>query len=152
MNLLSGIIGNTDRYWKAAKKYEEASKQFLDWNNLNKQATQYAENANASTRDTGYKQARTMGYGKNLALNKANELAAQNSGENYKAGMDQANNLAQQRMSAAAQNAQNQMAAQSNTYNEGVAKLKLGADAIGAATGLLGGTIKTINNIRKGAQ
>ena len=65
------LFGNTDRYRKAAEKYEEASKQFLDWNNLNKQATQYAENANASTRDTGYKQARTMGYGKNLALNKA---------------------------------------------------------------------------------
>lgn len=134
------LFGNTDRYKKAAKKYEEASKQFLDWNNLNKQATQYAENANASTRDTSYKQARTMGYGKNLALNKANELAAQNSGENYKAGMDQANNLAQQRMSAAAQNAQNQMAAQSNAFNEKMSKLKTGFDAVNAVSGLMGGT------------
>ena len=134
------LFGNTDRYWKAAKEYEEASKQFLDWNNLNKQATQYAENANASTRDTSYKQARTMGYGKNLALNKANELAAQNSGENYKAGMDQANNLAQQRMSAAAQNAQNQMAAQSNAFNEKMSKLKAGFDAVNAVSGLMGGT------------
>ena len=134
------LFGNTDRYRKAAKEYEEASKQFLDWNNLNKQATQYAENANASTRDTSYKQARTMGYGKNLALNKANELAAQNSGENYKAGMDQANNLAQQRMSAAAQNAQNQMAAQSNTFNEKMSKLKTGFDAVNAVSGLMGGT------------
>ena len=149
MNLLSGLFGNTDRYWKAAKKYEEASKQFLDWNNLNKQATQYAENANASTRDTSYKQARTMGYGKNLALNKANELAAQNSGENYNAGMNQANNLAQQRMSAAAQNAQNQMAAQSNTYNESVSKLKLGADAVNTVSGLLGGTGTLISALKK---
>lgn len=134
------LFGNTDRYWKAAKKYEEASKQFLDWNNLNKQATQYAENANASTRDTGYKQARTMGYGKNLALNKANELAAQNSGENYKAGMDQANNLADKRMSAAAQNAQNQMAAQSNAYNEKMSKINMGMNAVNAVSGLMGGT------------
>ena len=142
------LFGNTDRYRKAAEKYEEASKQFLDWNNLNKQATQYAENANASTRDTGYKQARTMGYGKNLALNKANELAAQNSGENYKAGMDQANNLAQQRMSAAAQNAQNQMTAQSNTFNEKMNKFKFGLDAVNAASGLLGGTGKLISGIK----
>ena len=27
------LFGNTDRYKKAAEKYEEASKQFLDWNN-----------------------------------------------------------------------------------------------------------------------
>ena len=142
------LFGNTDRYKKAAEKYEEASKQFLDWNNLNKQATQYAENANASTRDTGYKQARTMGYGKNLALNKANELAAQNSGENYKAGMDQANRLAEQRMSAAAQNAQNQMAAQTNTCNQGMSKLKIGMDAANAVSGLLGGTGKLISGIK----
>ena len=142
------LFGNTDRYKKAAEKYEEASKQFLDWNNLNKQATQYAENANASTRDTGYKQARTMGYGKNLALNKANELAAQNSGENYKAGMDQANRLAEQRMSAANQNAQNQMAAQTNTFNQGMSKLKTGFDAANAVTGLLGGTGKLISGIK----
>ena len=143
------LFGNTDRYRKAAKKYEEASTQFLDWNNLNKQATQYAENANASTRDTSYKQARTTGYGKNLALNKANELAAQNSGENYKAGMDQANNLAQQRMSAAAQNAQNQMAAQSNTFNEKMSKLKTGFDAVTAVSGLMGGTGTLFNALKK---
>lgn len=143
------LFGNTDRYWKAAKKYEEASKQFLDWNNLNKQATQYAENANASTRDTGYKQARTMGYGKNLALNKANELAAQNSGENYKAGMDQANNLAQQRMSAAAQNAQNQMAAQSNAFDEKTSKINMGMNAVNAVSGLMGGTGMLIGALKK---
>lgn len=144
------LFGNTDRYQKAADKYEEASKQFLDWNNLNKQASQYAENANASTRDTSYKQARTMGYGKNLALNKANELAAQNSGENYKAGMDQANNLAQQRMSAAAQNTQNQMAAQSNAFNEKMSKIKLGLDAVNAVSGLMGGTGTLIGGIKGG--
>lgn len=143
------LFGNTDRYWKAAKKYEEASKQFLDWNNLNKQATQYAENANASTRDTGYKQARTMGYGKNLALNKANELAAQNSGENYKAGMDQANNLADKRMSAAAQNAQNQMAAQSNAFNEKMSKINMGMNAVNAVSGLMGGTGMLIGALKK---
>ena len=143
------LFGNTDRYWKAAKKYEEASKQFLDWNNLNKQATQYAENANASTRDTSYKQARTMGYGKNLALNKANELAAQNSGENYKAGMDQANSLADKRMSAAAQNAQNQMAAQSNTFNEKMSKLNVGMNAVNAVSGLMGGTGILIGALKK---
>lgn len=143
------LFGNTDRYWKAAKKYEEASKQFLDWNNLNKQATQYAENANASTRDTSYKQARTMGYGKNLALNKANELAAQNSGENYKAGMDQANNLADKRMSAAAQNAQNQMAAQSNTFNEKTSKINMGMNAVNAVSGLMGGTGTLIGALKK---
>lgn len=143
------LFGNTDRYWKAAKKYEEASKQFLDWNNLNKQATQYAENANASTRDTGYKQARTMGYGKNLALNKANELAAQNSGENYKAGMDQANSLADKRMSAAAQNAQNQMAAQSNAYNEKMSKINMGMNAVNAVSGLMGGTGTLIGALKK---
>lgn len=143
------LFGNTDRYWKAAKKYEEASKQFLDWNNLNKQATQYAENANASTRDTSYKQARTMGYGKNLALNKANELAAQNSGENYKAGMDQANSLADKRMSAAAQNAQNQMAAQSNAYNEKMSKLNMGMNAVNAVSGLMGGTGMLIGALKK---
>lgn len=142
------LFGNTDRYWKAAKKYEEASKQFLDWNNLNKQATQYAENANASTRDTGYKQARTMGYGKNLALNKANELAAQNSGENYKAGMDQANSLADKRMSAAAQNAQNQMAAQSNAFNEKMSKLNIGMNAVNAVSGLMGGTSTLIGALK----
>lgn len=143
------LFGNTDRYWKAAKKYEEASKQFLDWNNLNKQATQYAENANASTRDTGYKQARTMGYGKNLALNKANELAAQNSGENYKAGMDQANSLADKRMSAAAQNAQNQMTAQSNAYNEKMSKINMGMNAVNAVSGLMGGTGMLIGALKK---
>lgn len=143
------LFGNTDRYWKAAKKYEEASKQFLDWNNLNKQATQYAENANASTRDTSYKQARTMGYGKNLALNKANELAAQNSGENYKAGMDQANNLADKRMSAAAQNAQNQMAAQSNAFNEKMSKINMGMNAVNAVSGLMGGTGTLIGALKK---
>lgn len=143
------LFGNTDRYQKAAKKYEEASKQFLDWNNLNKQATQYAENANASTRDTGYKQARTIGYGKNLALNKANELAAQNSGENYKAGMDQANNLADKRMSAAAQNAQNQMAAQSNTFKEKMSKINMGMNAVNAVSGLMGGTGTLIGALKK---
>ena len=143
------LFGNTDRYRKAAKKYEEASKQFLDWNNLNKQATQYAENANASTRDTSYKQARTMGYGKNLALNKANELAAQNSGENYKAGMDQANNLADKRMSAAAQNAQNQMAAQSNAFNEKMSKINMGMNAVNAVSGLMGGTGTLIGALKK---
>lgn len=143
------LFGNTDRYWKAAKKYEEASKQFLDWNNLNKQATQYAENANASTRDTGYKQARTMGYGKNLALNKANELAAQNSGENYKAGMDQANSLADKRMSAAAQNAQNQMAAQSNAFNEKMSKINMGMNAVNAVSGLMGGAGTLIGALKK---
>ena len=89
-----------------------------------------------------------MGYGKNLALNKANELAAQNSGENYKAGMDQANSLAQQRMSAAAQNAQNQMAAQTNTFNQGMSKLKTGFDAVNAVSGLMGGTGKLISGIK----
>lgn len=143
------LFGNTDRYWKAAKKYEEASKQFLDWNNLNKQATQYAENANASTRDTSYKQARTMGYGKNLALNKANELAAQNSGENYKAGMDQANSLADKRMSAASQNTQNQMAAQSNAYNEKMSKINMGMNAVNAVSGLMGGTGTLIGALKK---
>lgn len=143
------LFGNTDRYRKAAKKYEEASKQFLDWNNLNKQATQYAENANASTRDTSYKQARTMGYGKNLALNKANELAAQNSGENYKAGMDQANNLADKRMSAAAHNAQNQMAAQSNAFNEKMSKINMGMNAVNAVSGLMGGTGTLIGALKK---
>ena len=143
------LFGNTDRYRKAAKKYEEASKQFLDWNNLNKQATQYAENANASTRDTSYKQARTMGYGKNLALNKANELAAQNSGENYKAGMDQANSLADKRMSAAAQNAQNQMAAQSNAYNEKMSKINMGMNAVNAVSGLMGGTGTLIGALKQ---
>lgn len=143
------LFGNTDRYRKAAKKYEEASKQFLDWNNLNKQATQYAENANASTRDTSYKQARTMGYGKNLALNKANELAAQNSGENYKAGMDQANSLADKRMSAAAQNAQNQMAAQSNAFNEKMSKINMGMNAVNAVSGLMGGTGTLIGALKK---
>lgn len=143
------LFGNTDRYWKAAKKYEEASKQFLDWNNLNKQATQYAENANASTRDTSYKQARTMGYGKNLALNKANELAAQNSGENYKAGMDQANSLADKRMSAANQNAQNQMTAQSNTFNEKTSKINMGMNAVNAVSGLMGGTGMLIGALKK---
>ena len=143
------LFGNTDRYRKAAKKYEEASKQFPDWNNLNKQATQYAENANASTRDTSYKQARTMGYGKNLALNKANELAAQNSGENYKAGMDQANSLADKRMSAAAQNAQNQMAAQSNAFNEKMSKINMGMNAVNAVSGLMGGTGTLIGALKQ---
>lgn len=137
MNLLS-VFGNTDRYQKAAKKYEEASKKFLDWNRLNAQATQYASNANAATRESGYKQARSMGYGKNLALNKANELSAQNSGENYKAGLDQAQTLAQQQVGAAAQNANNQMAAQTNAYNQVLNTINTGANAISAGAGLLG--------------
>ena len=58
---------------------------------------------------------------------KRNENGKRDKGENYKAGMNQANNLAQQRMSAAAQNAQNQMAAQTNTFKEGMSKLNLGA-------------------------
>lgn len=40
------------------------------------------------------------------------------------------------------------MAAQTNTFNEGMSKLKTGFDAVNAVSGLMGGTGKLISGIK----
>lgn len=108
------FLGAGSRYRKAADQYNESANKSADWNNINRDAGAYAANANANTRDSVYKQAKSLGYGKGLAMQKAKQTANESAANNYSAGMNAAQNQADRKIGIAATNTNNQMAATEN--------------------------------------
>lgn len=108
------FLGAGSRYKDAADKYNEAANKAAEWNNIQRNAGAYAANANANTRDSVYKQAKSLGYGKNLAAQKAKQAANESASQNYAAGMNAASNQADRKIGVANTNVQNQMAATQN--------------------------------------
>ena len=98
------FLGSGSRYKNAADNYKKAADKALDIANIKNEATDFASNANAATRDSVYKQARSLGYGKGLAMNRAKQAANESSSANYRTGLDNAMSLADKRTSAAQNN------------------------------------------------
>ena len=83
----------SQRYENATKAYEEAMKKYsgeAGWKLALDQAGQYAENAANVARGSGYKAARTAGYGKAASYALANDAANNASANNYNAGISHA--------------------------------------------------------------
>lgn len=115
MGMLQDVfMGAGSRYKQAADSYKQAADKAADWNNINRDAGAVAANANANTRDSVYKQAKTLGYGKGLAMQKAKQAANESSSNNYKMGLDAAQSQADRKIGVAETNTKNQMSALDN--------------------------------------
>lgn len=137
------FLGPGSRYQNAADNYKKATDKILDINNVKNEASNFASNANAATRDSVYKQARSLGYGKGLAMNRAKQAANESSSANYNNGLTNALSLADKRMTAAKNNYSNQTDATdsqtkagqqafSNLMNTGAAvAMDIGGDNVG---------------------
>lgn len=108
------FLGAGSRYKKAVDEYNKSANEAADWNNINRDAGAYAANANANTRDSVYKQAKSFGYGKGLAMQKAKQAANDVAATNYSAGMNAAQNQADRKIGIASTNTANQMSATEN--------------------------------------
>lgn len=105
------FLGPGSRYQNAADNYKKATDKILDINNVKNEASNFASNANAATRDSVYKQARSLGYGKGLAMNRAKQAANESSSANYNNGLSNALSLADKRMTVAENNYSSQTGA-----------------------------------------
>lgn len=108
------LFGPGSRYDNAADNYKKAADKAYDVNNIKNEASSFAANANAATRDSVYKQARSFGYGKGLATNRAKQAANESSSSNYATGLSNAMSLASNRATAAQNNFDNQAGATGN--------------------------------------
>ena len=113
-NIKDYFLGPGSRYRNAADNYKKATDKILDTNNIKNEASNFASNANAATRDSVYKQARSLGYGKGLAMNRAKQAANETSSANYNNGLNNALSLADKRTAAAQNNFTNQTGATGN--------------------------------------
>lgn len=102
------LFGAGSRYKNAADNYKKAADKAYDISNIKNEASSFASNANAATRDSVYKQARSLGYGQALAMNKAKQAANESSSTNYSTGLTNAQTLANNRATAAQNNFDNQ--------------------------------------------
>ena len=134
------FLGSGSRYKNAADNYKKAADKALDIANIKNEATDFASNANAATRDSVYKQARSLGYGKGLAMNRAKQAANESSSANYRTGLDNAMSLADKRTSAA----QNNFANKTNATNAEIKFSNLMNTGAAIATGLGGKAVSGI--------
>ena len=139
------FLGAGSRYQNAADNYKKATDKALDITNIKNGATDFAANANAATRDSVYKQARSLGYGRGLALNRAKQAANESSSDNYRTGLGNAMSLADKRTSAAQNNfanTTNAISAEMNSNQQAFSNLMNTGAAI--ATGVGGGGVSGI--------
>jgi hypothetical protein len=99
----------TNRYANASKAYEDAMNKYAGeagWKLALDQAGQYANSAADVSRSSGYKAARTSGYGKAASYALANDAANNAAANNYSQGISSALNNNTNTLSAKAQNAE----------------------------------------------
>ena len=138
----------TDRYENASKAYQEAMNKYAGeagWKLTLDQSKDYATTAGEAARSSGYKAARTAGYGKAASYALANDAANNAINSNLQTGMSAAQNNNSNALSAYGTNVQNQAGLDEMKYKQNRDSWGIGLGAAGQAIGAFSdANLKTI--------
>lgn len=128
----------TDRYASASEAYQNAMNKYTGeagWKLALEQGKDYATTAGDTARSSGYKAARTAGYGKAASYALANDAANNAINNNLNAGVANAQNNNASTMGMYNTNVQNQAGLDQMEYQQGRDSWGLGLQAAGQVMG-----------------
>ena len=128
----------TDRYESASKAYQNAMNKYAGeagWKLALEQGKDYANTAGDVARSSGYKAARTAGYGKAASYSLANDAANNAVNSNLQAGVNTAQNNNSSTMGMYGANVQNQAGLDQMEYQQGRDSWGIGLQTAGQVIG-----------------
>lgn len=128
----------TDRYESASKAYQNAMNKYAGeagWKLALEQGKDYATTAGDVARGSGYKAARTAGYGKAASYALANDAANNAVNSNLQAGVNAAQSNNTSTMSMHNTNVQNKAGLDEMEYKQGRDSWGIGLQAAGQVIG-----------------
>ena len=128
----------TDRYESASKAYQNAMDKYAGeagWKLALEQGKDYANTAGDTARSSGYKAARTAGYGKAASYALANDAANNAVNSNLQAGVNAAQNNNTATMGMHGTNVQNQAGLDQMEYQQGRDSWGIGLQTAGQVIG-----------------
>lgn len=138
----------TDRYESASKAYQNAMTNYAGeagWKLALDQGKSYATTAGDVARSSGYKAARTAGYGKAASYALANDAANNAANSSLQSGVSAAQNNNASTMGMYSNNVQNKAGLDQMEYQQGRDSWGIGLQTIGQIGGLFSDeNLKTI--------
>lgn len=138
----------TDRYESASKAYQNALNKYAGeegWKLALKQGKDYATTAGDVARGSGYKAARTAGYGKAASYSLANDAANNAVNSNLQSGVNAAVNNNSSTMGGYATNVANQQGLDQMEYQQNRDSWGIGLQTAGQVIGAFSdGDLKTV--------
>lgn len=128
----------TDRYESASKAYQNAMNKYAGeagWKLALQQGKEYSTTAGDVARSSGYKAARTAGYGKAASYALANDAANNAVNSNLQAGVNAAQNNNASTMGMQGTNVQNQAGLDQMQYQQGRDSWGIGLQTAGQVIG-----------------
>lgn len=128
----------TDRYENASKAYQNAMDKYAGeagWKLALQQGKEYSTTAGDVARSSGYKAARTAGYGKAASYALANDAANNAVNSNLQAGVNVAQNNNASTMGMQGTNVQNQAGLDQMQYQQGRDSWGIGLQTAGQVIG-----------------
>lgn len=128
----------TDRYESASKAYQNAMDKYAGeagWKLALQQGKEYSTTAGDVARSSGYKAARTAGYGKAASYALANDAANNAVNSNLQAGVNAAQNNNASTMGMQGTNVQNQAGLDQMQYQQGRDSWGIGLQTAGQLLG-----------------
>lgn len=128
----------TDRYESASKAYQNAMDKYAGeagWKLALQQGKEYSTTAGDVARSSGYKAARTAGYGKAASYALANDAANNAVNSNLQAGVNAAQNNNASTMGMQGTNVQNQAGLDQMQYQQGRDSWGIGLQTAGQLIG-----------------
>lgn len=128
----------TDRYESASEAYQNAMNKYAGeagWKLALQQGKEYSTTAGDVARSSGYKAARTAGYGKAASYALANDAANNAVNSNLQAGVNAAQNNNASTMGMHSTNVQNQAGLDQMQYQQGRDSWGIGLQATGQLLG-----------------
>lgn len=128
----------TDRYESASKAYQSALNKYAGeegWKLALKQGKDYATSAGDVARSSGYKAARTAGYGKAASYSLANDAANNAINSNLQSGVNAAVNNNSSTMGAYGTNVANQQGLDQMNYQQSRDSWGIGLQTAGQILG-----------------
>ena len=128
----------TDRYESASEAYQNAMKKYAGeagWKLALQQGKEYSTTAGDVARSSGYKAARTAGYGKAASYALANDAANNAVNSNLQAGVNAAQNNNASTMGMQGTNVQNQAGLDQMQYQQGRDSWGIGLQTAGQILG-----------------
>lgn len=128
----------TDRYESASKAYQNAMNKYAGeagWKLALQQGKEYSTTAGDVARSSGYKAARTAGYGKAASYALANDAANNAVNSNLQAGVNAAQNNNASTMGMQGTNVQNQAGLDQMQYQQGRDSWGIGLQTAGQLLG-----------------
>lgn len=128
----------TDRYESASKAYQNAMNKYAGeagWKLALEQGKDYSTTAGDVARSSGYKAARTAGYGKAASYSLANDAANNAVNSNLQAGVNTAQNNNSSTMGMYGANVQNKAGLDQMEYQQGRDSWGIGLQTAGQVIG-----------------